>query len=97
MTHHTGSLGTTRVRLICTLYPKRLTKIRRNASLDAPALSGLTARPRAATPSHSKAVTDGAGGLRSSLSAAVLGCRHGVGRLRRTLARPISQWGTLGG
>lgn len=27
----------------------------------------------------------------------MLGWRHGVGRLRRTLARPIWEWGTLGG
>ena len=42
-------MGTIGVHLICTLYPTPMTKIPRTFLLIAPALSGSTARPRAAT------------------------------------------------
>jgi hypothetical protein len=63
------TIHTTRVRLICTLRTKLLTKIHRHSSLFAPALSGSTARPRAATlpiiADHNYA-SGKAGGLRAS-------------------------------
>ena len=44
-----SNAGTRGVHLICTLYPSAPTKTPHNSLLIAPALSGLTARPRAAT------------------------------------------------
>jgi hypothetical protein len=76
------SSGTRGVRLTCTLT-KATSACR--SSLFAPALSGLAARPRAATRMHSMYELAAS---RSCLVAAALGWRHGVGRLRRAVARP---------
>src|ERR1700675_2350114 len=59
------------------LYP-----LLKSVSDYSPRFVGLAARLRAATRSIRRA-----GGLRSCLAAAMLGCRHGVGRLRRAVAR----------
>lgn len=60
--------------------------------ISCPRFVGLTARPRAAI--RSGKACRRTGGLRSSFVTAVLSWRHGVGRLRRTVARPS---GALGG
>lgn len=83
---------TNTLRLICTLVCASALKMSLQDVISCPRFVGLTARPRAAI--RSDKVCRRTGGLRSSFSTAVLSWRHGVGRLRRTVARPA---GALGG
>src|SRR5712692_9130695 len=83
--------GTRRVRLICTLFQNREAISPYRSSRFAPALSGLPPDP--APPSVMQSMIRLAA-CAPCLVAAVLGWRHGVGRLRRTVTCPS---GALGG